>query len=61
MHSKELTPKLGGWIQAVDLFAHTGSPDRSTNLALYFEVLDKGLPLNLEIWLRKRELFLTRI
>ena len=53
-HNKELLREAGDWIQSGEVISRAGNTGGLTNTALYFEVRDKGKPVNPKIWLRKR-------
>ena len=53
-HNKELLREAGDWIQSGEVISRAGNTGGLTNTALYFEIRDKGKPVNPKIWLRKR-------
>ena len=53
-HNKELLKETGDWVQSGETVARAGNTGGLTNTALYFEVREKGKPVNPKIWLSKR-------
>lgn len=53
-HNKELLKETGDWVQSGETVARAGNTGGLTNTALYFEVREKGKPLNPRLWLSKR-------
>lgn len=53
-HNKELLKETGDWVQSGETVARAGNTGGLTNTALYFEVREKGKPVNPRPWLSKR-------
>lgn len=53
-HNKELLKETGDWVQSGETVARAGNTGGLTNTALYFEVREKGKPVNPRLWLSKR-------
>ena len=53
-HNKELLKETGDWVQSGEIVSRAGNTGGLTNTALYFEVREKGKPVNPRIWLSKR-------
>ena len=53
-HNQELMRETGDWVQSGDIVAQAGNTGGLINPALYFEIREKGLPVNPKIWLGKR-------
>jgi septal ring factor EnvC (AmiA/AmiB activator) len=53
-HNKELLKETGDWVQSGEIVSRAGNTGGLTNTALYFEVRERGKPVNPRIWLSKR-------
>jgi septal ring factor EnvC (AmiA/AmiB activator) len=53
-HNQELMRETGDWVQSGDIVAQAGNTGGLINPALYFEIREKGLPVNPKIWLGNR-------
>lgn len=53
-HNKELISTTGDWIQSGEIIARTGNTGGIVDTALYFEIREKGIPVNPKTWLSKR-------
>jgi len=53
-HNQELLRETGDWIQSGEIISRAGNTGGLTVPALYFEIRDKGKPINPKFWLSKR-------
>jgi septal ring factor EnvC (AmiA/AmiB activator) len=53
-HSQELMRETGDWVQSGQIISRAGNSGGLTDTALYFEIREKGIPVNPKIWLGKR-------
>ena len=53
-HNQELMRETGDWVQSGDIVAQAGNTGGLINPALYFEIREKGLPVNPKKWLGNR-------
>lgn len=53
-HSHELMRETGDWVQSGQIISRAGNSGGLTDTALYFEIREKGIPVNPKIWLGKR-------
>ena len=53
-HNQTLLRETGDWIQSGEVISRAGNTGGLTNPALYFEIREKGTPINPKIWLVKR-------
>ena len=53
-HNQELMSETGDWVQSGEIISRAGNSGGLTDPALYFEIREKGIPVNPKIWLGKR-------
>lgn len=53
-HNQELTGATGDWIESGAIIARAGNTGGLVNPALYFEIREKGIPVDPKIWLGRR-------
>jgi septal ring factor EnvC (AmiA/AmiB activator) len=46
--------ETGDWVQSGQIISRAGNSGGLTDTALYFEIREKGIPVNPKIWLGKR-------
>ena len=53
-HNQELTRVTGDWIESGAIIARAGNTGGLVNPALYFEIREKGIPVDPKIWFGRR-------
>ena len=51
-HNQELLRETGDWVQSGEIVSRAGNTGGLKNPALYFEIREKGVPVNPKLWLR---------
>ncbi len=52
-HNQELLRETGDWVQSGEIVSRAGNTGGLNKPALYFEIREKGVPVNPKIWLSK--------
>jgi septal ring factor EnvC (AmiA/AmiB activator) len=52
-HNQELLREAGDWVQSGEIVSRAGNTGGLNKPALYFEIREKGVPVNPKIWLSK--------
>ena len=52
-HNQELLRETGDWVQSGEIISRAGNTGGLNKPALYFEIREKGVPVNPKIWLSK--------